>query len=102
MKAVRVVRMVGISLLLGIVAPAWCFGNDTLGGTGHHGVFSAEDYRAMKRAREDGEVEERRLIRTRDGVLAIRKRETPNGSQYIIHDMRKEGVQSPQVIIVED
>lgn len=52
------------------------------------GFFSAEDYRALKdsRGRDDGET--RSLVRTRDGVIIIRKQNTPNGPRYQVQDTR--------------
>jgi hypothetical protein len=52
------------------------------------GYFSAEDYRILKESRGDGSEETRSLVRTRDGVIVIRRQETPNGPRYQVMDHR--------------
>jgi hypothetical protein len=63
------------------------------------GFFSAEDYRLLKESREQENEETRSLVRTRDGVIVIRKQETPNGPRYQVQDTRP-GRRNGQVIVV--
>lgn len=52
------------------------------------GFFSAEDYRLLKDSRGQENGETRSLVRTRDGVILIRKQETPHGPRYQVQDTR--------------
>lgn len=63
------------------------------------GFFSAEDYRMLKESREHGSGETRSLVRTRDGVIVIRKQDTPYGPRYQVLDTRP-GRRNDRVIVV--